>query len=209
MLQKFFIKERLEKMKRKQEWMKLVIFAIASVVALGVAFGVLLWYNGHCQEIDKANDQVQVSEAEQSNDQTQVSEAEQSNDQTQVSEEEKRTIQDVAKNQASDNEYDYVGYFYEGLALVSKSWYYGYVDEYDNEVIECKYLRASDFHDGLAAVSEDLEKFGYIDHQGNWVIEPILDSAGDFKDGKAKVRVGTDHYIIDKEGNILEEVSKS
>lgn len=188
-------------MKRKQEWMKLVIFAIASVVALGVAlgvaFGVLLWYNGHCQEIDKANDQVQVSEAEQSN------------AQTQVSEEEKRTIQDVAKNQASDNEYDYVGYFYEGLALVSKSWYYGYVDEYDNEVIECKYLRASDFHDGLAAVSEDLEKFGYIDHQGNWVIEPILDSAGDFKDGKAKVRVGTDHYIIDKEGNILEEVSKS
>lgn len=126
-----------------------------------------------------------------------------------------KNIQDVAKEQERYDEYIFIANFHEGLAYAGKevegifSLRYGYIDTEGKKVIAFKYKRVNKFSDGLAAVSEDGAKYGYIDHQGNWVIEPILDQARDFQQGKARVQIGINWYVIDKEGNILEEESKS
>lgn len=177
-------------MERKQKLVKFIIFLIVSVI-----IGELLWYTGYRHGITEAKNEDQIVESEKVLD--------------------NQTIWDVVNSQANYDKYILVGSFHEGLAYASKEsertplGIFGYIDEDGNEAIDFKYTVAQDFRDGLAAVSEGGGKYGYIDHQGNWVIEPILDGAGNFRDGKAEVQVGIKWYIIDKEGNILEEVKSN
>lgn len=181
-------------MNRKQEQKIFTIFAIVSAFALIVVAWNSAWWQGFA----KANNQMQI--VDNNNLQADVT---------------NQTIQDVAKEQERYDEYSFIASFHEGLAYAKKEvegsyWQkYGYIDTEGKEVIACKYQWANNFSDGLAAVTEDGKKYGYIDHQGNWVIEPILDYARDFKQGKARVQIGINWYVIDKEGNILEEESKS
>lgn len=191
-------------MNRKQEQKIFTIFAIVSAFALIVVAWNSAWWQGFA----KANNQMQGVGVEEvlGNQPKQDKNNEQAD---------AKNIQDVAKEQERYDEYIFIADFHEGLAYASKKvegsdWRkYGYIDIEGKEVIAFKYQWANDFSDGLAAVTEEGEKYGYIDHQGNWVIEPILDSARDFKQGKARVQIGINWYVIDKEGNILEEESKS
>lgn len=191
-------------MKRKQEKKIFTIFAILSAFALILVAWNSAWWQGFA----KANNQMQSVEVEEAlgNQPKQDKNNEQAD---------AKNIQDVAKEQERYDEYIFIANFHEGLAYASKKvegsdWRkYGYIDTEGKEVIAFKYEGANNFNDGLAAVTEDGKKYGYIDHQGNWVIEPILDSARDFQQGKARVQIGINWYVIDKEGNILEEESKS
>lgn len=168
---------------------------------------VVAWNSEWWQGFAKANNQMQSVEVEEAlgNQPKQDKNNEQAD---------AKTIQEVAKEQERYDEYSFIGSFHEGLACVGKEvegsflLRYGYIDTEGKEVIAFKYEWANNFSDGLAAVTEDGEKYGYIDHQGNWVIEPILDRAEVFQQGKARVQIGINWYIIDKEGNILEEESK-
>ncbi|WP_411704936.1 WG repeat-containing protein [Edaphovirga cremea] len=56
---------------------------------------------------------------------------------------------------------------------------WGFLDEKGQLVIKPVFEQASDYHYGLAAVSQN-GKWGYIDVSGNWAIEPQFSSAGDF-----------------------------
>lgn len=180
---------------------QIIIFAIVSIVAL-----IWCYYSGTTE--NAANREEQINDTDTEN----VANREEQTNDTVTEETSNRTIQDVVNSQANNEEYKFVGSFHEGLAYASKEsersilGIYGYIDEEGNEAIEFRYRIVHDFSEGLAVVSEDAEKFGYIDHQGNWVIEPILDRAGDFRHGKATVQVGIKQYVIDQEGNVLEEV---
>lgn len=188
----------------KQEKKIFTIFAIVSVFALIVVAWNSEWWQGFA----KANNQMQSVEVEEALENQ--PKQDKNNEQADT-----KTIQEVAKEQERYDEYCFIANFHEGLACVGKEVghnflvRYGYIDTEGKEVIAFKYEWTNNFSDGLAAVTEDGKKYGYIDHQGNWVIEPILDSARDFQQGKARVQIGINWYVIDKEGNILEEESKS
>jgi len=193
-------------MNRKLKQKLFILFAIVSAFALIVIAYNSEWWQG----FQKANNQVQSVEAKEA-----LGKQPKQGENNEQADMINKTIQEVAKEQERYDEYSFIASFHEGLAYAKKEvegsyWQkYGYIDTEGKEVIACKYQWANNFSDGLAAVTEDGKKYGYIDHQGNWVIEPILDHARDFKQGKARVQIGINWYVIDKEGNILEEESKS
>lgn len=65
----------------------------------------------------------------------------------------------------------------------------GFVDKDGEWIIPAKFTNGRDFHDGLAAMSEDTDspypKWGYINTLGEFVIGPKFDGAGDFHEGLA------------------------
>lgn len=105
------------------------------------------------------------------------------------------------------NEYEYVGELIEGLILVGKDGYYGYVDEKGQLIIPLKYQDASDFNNGRAVVSP-ADKYGVIDKHGNYVLEPKYQSAEIIDDfmmikGTISQYLKTDKYFLlyDLDGN--------
>ncbi len=74
----------------------------------------------------------------------------------------------------------------------------GFIDKTGKIVVEPKYKQISYFSEGLAAVSENPDKygakFGYIDRTGKMVIEPKFTSKNPFNDGLAAAQefVGKD-----------------
>lgn len=81
--------------------------------------------------------------------------------------------------------------------------YFGFLDLEGNEVIECQYEEADDFHEGLAAVCT-WNEWGYIDKENKMVIPDIFEWADSFVDGYARVMFAGRYYVIDKEGYCYE-----
>ena len=123
--------------------------------------------------------------------------------------------------------YKLASHFSEGLAAVSQGDKWGYIDEQGNLVIALQYggvpeewkkslrlaqnpdyvmkaisiFAAKNFHEGLAAVSEN-GKWGFIDKKGKVVIDFQFDEVGDFSEGLARVRNKDDKWgYIDKKGD--------
>ncbi|WP_018719610.1 WG repeat-containing protein [Arhodomonas aquaeolei] len=98
------------------------------------------------------------------------------------------------------------GTFHEGLArapigdLGARRPTIGYIDKSGSMVIEPRFDDATDFANGLAAVSRDGE-WGYIDVRGEWVIPPQFEDANPFgAGGAAMVRVEGRFTLIDRTG---------
>jgi len=72
----------------------------------------------------------------------------------------------------------------------SENLRYGYIDKTGRIVISPKFIVASDFSEGLAAVREDGALYGYIDETGKMVIRPQFDQACSFSEGLAAVEIG-------------------
>lgn len=83
--------------------------------------------------------------------------------------------------------YDDFKEFSEGLAAVSEGVYWGYINTKGDEVIQCKFLNAFSFSEGLAVAMDSDGKYGYIDTKGNWIIEPQYIAASEFVNGIACV----------------------
>lgn len=67
------------------------------------------------------------------------------------------------------NEYDYIGDFYYGRAVVRKGDLLGFIDEEGNEAIDLKFVDAQNFDEtGVALVGDKLKKY-YIDKAGNYI----------------------------------------
>lgn len=91
--------------------------------------------------------------------------------------------------------------FYEGLAVFKdkKTNKFGYINKKGEIVIPPKFLKASIFSEGLAAVNfgEASEKWGYIDKEGNSVIEGKYSIANRFSEGLATVLItGVEDFDI-------------
>lgn len=99
-----------------------------------------------------------------------------------------------------------IGKFRQGLApaisasgaLTNMGW--GFVDARGRFVIEPQFQIASEFSEGLAAVSIDGQTWGYVDKTGKLVVTPKFDFAQPFKDGVAEVREGDEYLLIDRSG---------
>lgn len=112
-------------------------------------------------------------------------------------------------------EYDDIGWFSEGLAIVEKTtgktleqrWNNrkcGYIDLDGKLVIPLKFKIARNFSEGLAAVENENYKVGYINKQGELVIPYRFVDGEDFKNGRAVVRAnihGGPYGVIDTKGN--------
>lgn len=104
----------------------------------------------------------------------------------------------------SQNEYDYVGEYIDGIAVASSYGYYGFIDDTGNELTEFIYEQAENFVDGLALVKKD-GYYGYIDKTGETAIGFMYDEATSFDKeyGLAIVKSGNGKGVIDKNGTVI------
>lgn len=113
-----------------------------------------------------------------------------------------------------------MGDFHEGVAwFMTGGGRYGYVDKSGKVVIPPTYHTCYDFSDGLAMVKVK-NKIGYIDKKGKVIIKAMYDdnsgNFGNFHQGTAVVlkidnSSSSDpfkHYVIDKKGEVILDVSK-
>jgi hypothetical protein len=122
-------------------------------------------------------------------------------------------------------EYEFVGDFHEGLAVVSKEtkneyeFIWGHINTEGDLVTKLNYTSAGRFSDGMAVVSEEktvkedgVERketvYGYVNNEGEEVIKPEYEKAGEFGDGLAVVTKDEKTIIIDKTGKEVYTLSK-
>lgn len=100
--------------------------------------------------------------------------------------------------------YDYVGDFQDGMAIVYKGEKIGFIDKMGNEVIPCIYDFMEDadcsFHEGLAFVRQG-DKCFFIDKEGKKPFDFKYDSANNFSEGLAVVWKDGKCGYIDTKGN--------
>lgn len=100
--------------------------------------------------------------------------------------------------------YDYVGDFQDGMAIVNKGEKIGFIDKMGNEVIPCIYDFMEDadcsFREGLAFVRQG-DKCFFIDKEGKKPFDFKYDSANNFSEGLAVVWKDGKCGYIDTKGN--------
>lgn len=100
--------------------------------------------------------------------------------------------------------YDAVGDFHDGLAMVAKGDKIGFIDKMGNEVIPCIYdfMEETDcsFHEGLAFVHQG-DNYYFIDKEGKKAFDFKYDAANHFSEGLAIVWKDGKCGYIDKKGN--------
>lgn len=97
-------------------------------------------------------------------------------------------------------QYDYVGPFWNGCAVVFNgtldpsgepdAGQYGFVDKTGKIISSIHWEDAYQFQEGFAAVKED-GKWGFIDQKGNITVEPKYDYIYPFTEGRARAFIGT------------------
>jgi len=79
------------------------------------------------------------------------------------------------------NDFNFAGFFQEGLAVVVVNDKYGFVNKQGEVQIQCKYESAGDFKDGRAIVELN-GKVGMIDRNGRFLFDCVFDDLGVFSD---------------------------
>ncbi|MBD5154968.1 MAG: hypothetical protein HDT15_07865 [Oscillibacter sp.] len=97
-------------------------------------------------------------------------------------------------------EYDNVGEFSEGLAVVNKNGKCGFIDKTGKLVVPLQYSIGGDFCEGLAVVQKD-GKYGFIDKTGKEVVPFIYDgTTAGFSQGLAAMMKEYSWGFIDAAG---------
>ncbi|RIV22434.1 WG repeat-containing protein [Fibrisoma montanum] len=99
------------------------------------------------------------------------------------------SVIDSAGNVITDQPYDRILDYSEGLAAVRKNDMWGFIDKQGKLVIPCQYEDAGYFSEGLACVKRN-GKNGFVDKLGNLVIKPQFERlcyVSAFKEGLAAV----------------------
>jgi hypothetical protein len=112
------------------------------------------------------------------------------------------TFVDSTGAQAFLSTFDRTYPFRDGLALVERGGYWGYIDKAGSFVVPLHYTEAYPFNEGLAAVMVD-DKWGFIDTTGRTRIEPRFDDGGYFHEGLCPVVVNYKTGFIDTSGRIV------
>ena len=97
--------------------------------------------------------------------------------------------------------YDKIGDFHNGMAVVIKNEKIGYINSFGKEIIPCKYdiHDNSNYSEGFAVVCKD-SYYGYIDKSGKEITKIVYSDATEFKNGFALVEKGGKWGFIDKTG---------
>ncbi len=99
--------------------------------------------------------------------------------------------------------YDYVDYFYDGMAEINKGRLCGYVNEKGKVVVAPQYSKVDPFKRNNLTMVQSNGKYGFINREGYRAIYPVYDDASDFYKGKSMVTRNNTKYIIDKKENII------
>lgn len=107
--------------------------------------------------------------------------------------------------------YDQANEFSDGLAIVSNGGKYQVVSKMGKVIYQSENM-ISDFHNGLAAITEMKDTYtltGYINTKGKVVIKPQFKYGADFyKNGTAYVLTKKNHFAcINKKGTVLKTYS--
>ncbi len=103
--------------------------------------------------------------------------------------------------------YDYALPFDNGLAAVEQDYGWGFINTNGKAVVAIKYDISNTFpvfNDGLCPVSVK-GKHGFVNRKGEEQIPLIYDYASNFEKGKAPVRLGSQSFYIDTNGNRIDE----
>lgn len=85
-------------------------------------------------------------------------------------------------------QFESVGDFFDGLALVGKEDKYCFIDESGRTVIPCRFDAAGRFSQGLAPVRIG-RLWGYINRLGQFVVQPRFQGAAEFRDGMGRIEI--------------------
>lgn len=119
-------------------------------------------------------------------------------------------FKDENGNVAVTSQFDRLSSFHEDRASVWKNKRAAYIDENGNQITDYRFKIVGDFSNGLAAVSEDGEKWGFIDKDGNVAIDFIFTQVTDFDDeGHAQGYLNGEFITFDKSGNKVTEPDKT
>ena len=90
----------------------------------------------------------------------------------------------------------------EGLFIVSKNGYFGFINNRGEEVIPCKlnYIYCSVFNEGLAIVRGKNYKYGAINKKGEVVVPCKYDNINGFNEGVALVEINYKYGFINNKG---------
>jgi hypothetical protein len=96
-------------------------------------------------------------------------------------------------------EYDYMCGYFNGFSRVFLNGYWGFIDENDNEICECKYDKCWNFINGFAPVILNAY-YGHINTQGVEIYKPKYHNVGDFVEGYAMVLINSCVSYINEQG---------
>jgi hypothetical protein len=112
----------------------------------------------------------------------------------------------TAQSAEISGNYDKIGKFDKGIAIVHKSGLVGAINSEGKEVIKPEYERISNFgSDGLAYTHKN-GMTGLISKQGKVIIDNQYEYIGRFKDGFATIRKNGLTGIVDKSGKIVVDI---
>lgn len=97
--------------------------------------------------------------------------------------------------------------FKSGIACVRENGMFGGIDKNGNTVIPFVFEYLYPESEGVMAAKQN-GKWGYIGIDGKWVIEPKYEQATSFSGGYAVVYDGTNAFLIDYKGNVVEGSEK-
>lgn len=103
---------------------------------------------------------------------------------------------------ATDQEFEEVREFSEGMAVVKNNGKWGAIDSRFNLVIDYQYDNAQTFTYGLLAVEKN-GKWGYVDRTGKVIIDFVYDNAFIFASGLASVSLNDKCGFINTKGEIV------
>ncbi len=110
--------------------------------------------------------------------------------------------------------YDWIGKFHDGLALVKiegdedyggphpNSW--GYINVKGKVVIPFQFNQAYPFSEGLAPIQDKHGRYGFTDIHGKMVIQPQYDDFMEFSDGQNQVKLNKVWIWINKKGERIQ-----
>ena len=111
-------------------------------------------------------------------------------------------LDDILGDEILPCEWDYIGEFHEGLAVVSNNGKgAGYINVRGEIVISCIWNLAMDFENGHAVVSNNENKYGIINRKGEIVIPCEWRFITPFQNGIAKAQDFDEHwFLVDTNG---------
>lgn len=102
-------------------------------------------------------------------------------------------------NEVIPLQYDGVGYFSEGLAVVERNKKAGFVNTSGAEVIPLIYDYAFEFTGGLAMVERN-DKWGFINQEGKEIVPVKYDDTNYFYEGLAVIQLNGKYGYVNKKG---------
>ncbi len=102
---------------------------------------------------------------------------------------------------AIEGPFDWVDWFFEGLACVQVGRHFGFMDSSGSWAIRPTLVGPSRFREGLARTGS-YGRAGFIDQAGEIRVEPQYGTVGVFHEGRASVRNSDEEWgFVDREGN--------